>query len=130
MGQTNETIEALRVKLCEKYGLSEATSAPDVQHYLNQHYRLELGERGLEGILDRYQKERQKVLSFIQGRDLFPVFEDQDMTILRTPGFLAPSIPAGAMVSPPPLREGVRRSLVYLTLSEELRTSTQNFTRS
>ena len=61
------------------------------------------------------------MLGFIKGRDLFPIFEDQDMTILRTPGFLAPSIPAGAMVSPPPLREGVRRSLVYLTLSEELR---------
>jgi len=42
------------------------------------------------------------------------------MTILRTPGFMEPSIPAGAMMPPPPLREGTRRSLVYLTLSQEL----------
>ena len=42
------------------------------------------------------------------------------MKIMQTPAFMAPSIPAGAMVSPPPFREGIKTSMVYLTLSEEL----------
>ena len=39
---------------------------------------------------------------------------------MRTPDFMAPTIPAGAMLPPPPLRTGIKKSLVYLTLSEAL----------
>ena len=42
------------------------------------------------------------------------------MLILRTPSFMEPSIPAGAMMPAPAFREGRRTSVVYLTLSEEL----------
>jgi uncharacterized protein (DUF885 family) len=42
------------------------------------------------------------------------------MNIMRTPDFMAPMIPAGAMMPPPALREGTRTSMVYLTLSPEL----------
>jgi uncharacterized protein (DUF885 family) len=77
-------------------------------------------EGRLEAVLDRYQQERERILAFIRERDLFPVFEQQDMRIVRTPSFMEPSIPAGAMMSPPPFRDGVRTSMVYLTLSEEL----------
>ena len=77
-------------------------------------------DRRLEDVLARYEQEREKILAFIKERELFPVFEAQDMKILRTPGFMAPSIPAGAMMPPAPFREGTRTSLVYLTLSEEL----------
>ena len=41
---------------------------------------------------------------------------DQAMTILATPEFLKPSIPAGAMMPPPPFRDGVRTSVIYLTV--------------
>ena len=39
---------------------------------------------------------------------------------MRTPAFMAPTIPAGAMMPPPAFREGVATSQVYLTLSEDL----------
>jgi uncharacterized protein (DUF885 family) len=42
------------------------------------------------------------------------------MKIMRTPAFMAPLIPAGAMMPPPAMRAGVRTSMVYLTLSVEL----------
>ena len=45
---------------------------------------------------------------------------------MRTPGFLEPVIPAGAMWPPLPLRDGVRRSMVHLTLkADELAEHTQ-----
>ena len=91
-----------------------------LQGFLAQRFRVELPNGALEDVLARYQAEREKILAFISERDLFPVFDEQDMKILRTPGFMEPSIPAGAMMSPAPFREGVRTSLVYLTLSEEL----------
>jgi hypothetical protein len=116
-----ETLDGLHGKLCERHGIASKISVEKLQKELNKRFRVELPNDELEDVLERYQEERRRILGFIAERDLFPVFEDQDMVILRTPGFLTPSIPAGAMVSPPPFREGTRKSLVYLTLSDELR---------
>jgi uncharacterized protein (DUF885 family) len=117
---TGATIEALRQKLVARHGLPADTATADLQKWLNGRFKTDIGDGPLEAVLDRYQAERTKILAFIAERDLFPVLDDQDMHILRTPGFMEPSIPAGAMMPPPPLREGTRRSLVYLTLSQEL----------
>jgi uncharacterized protein (DUF885 family) len=115
-----DQIEGLRGKLLSRYDLPEATTAVELHTFLNERFAVEPPGGELEGILDVYRDERQKVRAFIAKHDLFPVFEEQDMKILRTPAFMTPSIPAGAMMSPPPFREGVKTSLVYLTLSEEL----------
>lgn len=103
-----------------KYDLPKDASVEDLEKVLNQRYAVKLEDGRLESVLDRYQAERDRILSFIRERDLFPIPADQDMVLLRTPSFLAPSIPAGAMVSPAPFRAGTKTSLVYLTLSEEL----------
>ena len=71
---------------------------------------VKLTDGRLEDILDRYEEERRRIDAFIGERDLFPVPADQDLRIMRTPGFMTPSIPAGAMMPPPPFRPGVRRS--------------------
>ena len=120
LADTRNTIETLRTKLVAKYELDANTSTADLHKYLNEKYRVELPNGKVEDILAIYQDEREAILSFIKERDLFPVLVDQDMKIMRTPSFMAPSIPAGAMMPPPPFREGVRTSMVYLTLSEEL----------
>jgi uncharacterized protein (DUF885 family) len=101
-----------------KYGLPSDTSAEALGRFLKARYRIQA--EGVDSILARYQREREQLLAFIQARGLFPLPAEQDLKILRTPSFLVPSIPAGAMEAPPPFREGVRTSLIYLTLSEEL----------
>jgi uncharacterized protein (DUF885 family) len=68
----------------------------------------------------RYRTEHERISAFIRQHDLFPVPEDQSLEILETPGFMRPSIPAGAMTPPAPFRAGTARSLIFLTLSEEL----------
>ena len=118
--RTRTEIERLRERLCRKYQLPEATTVAELQAWLNKKYAVEVKEGNLESILDRYQYERERILAFIEQRQLFPVLDDQDMQIIRTPGFMAPMIPAGAMMPPPPLRGGRRTSMVYLTLSEAL----------
>lgn len=114
-------VEASRVALAAKYGLPADIPAKELQEYLNERYAVAKQGTDLDLILDRYREERDNILAFIRERDLFPIPDGQQMKILRTPGFLEPTIPAGAMESPPPFRDGVRTSLVYLTLSEALR---------
>jgi hypothetical protein len=121
LAETGAIIEDLRGRLATKYEIDADISTADLHRRLSQRFRLKLPDGRLESILDRYQQEREKILGWIRERDLFPIPEHQDMMILRTPAFMAPSIPAGAMMPPAPFREGMRRSLVYLTLSEELR---------
>ena len=122
LASTGEAIEELRGELAAKYGLDSSVTVADVHRELNRRYRVRPPDGGdvIEAVLARYRDERDRVLEFIRERDLFPIPDDQDMEIVRTPSFMAPSIPAGAMMSPPPFRAGVRKSLIYLTLSEEL----------
>ena len=120
LASTGETIERLRGVLVRRHGLPDDTPTDVLQKHLNGAFKVDIGDGPLERVLDRYEAERKKILAFIAERDLFPILDDQDMRIVRTPGFMEPSIPAGAMMPPPPLRDGTRRSLVYLTLSPEL----------
>ena len=120
LARTRDEIETLRGRLVAKYGLEPDTSAADLQRHLAERFRVDIEGGDMDAVLRRYEAERSRILTWIRERDLFPVFEEQDMRILRTPSFMEPSIPAGAMMSPPPFREGVRTSLVYLTLKPEL----------
>jgi uncharacterized protein (DUF885 family) len=120
LAQNAEVLEELRGRLASKYQLPGDASVETVQAELLKQFALKISDGDLDRVLERYEEERQRVLTFIEAHRLFPILENQDMKILRTPGFMAPSIPAGAMVSPAPFREGTRTSLIYLTLSEEL----------
>lgn len=123
IAENTKDVDVLRTKLIQKYDLPKSTTAEELQRFLNSKYKVERTNDQTDGfdfVLDRYQAEREKILAFIKGRDLFPVMEDQDMHIMQTPNFMKPSIPAGAMMEPLAMRPGVKKSLVYLTLSEEL----------
>ena len=121
LSRVNEDLEELRRKLLSKYDLPETTSTPELERMLKTRYLVELPDGDLNGILNRYERERQRILAFVNERRLFPIPADQNMKILRTPRFMQPSIPAGAMMSPAPFRAGTKTSLIYLTLSDELR---------
>ncbi len=116
--ENREQVDELRNRLCAKYGLArDASSATLAAELKRRHTALEPGEP-VEHILDRYREASEEIRVFIEERDLFPIPAAQDIRIMRTPSFAVPSIPAGAMISPAPFREGVRTSIVYLTLDE------------
>jgi uncharacterized protein (DUF885 family) len=121
LASTLAQIEELRERLVGKYGLPADASAERLEQELKRRFLLPLPNDSLDDIVARYELERERVLEFVQKHRLFPIPDDQDMLILRTPKFMEPSIPAGAMLSPAPFRSGTKRSIVYLTLSEELR---------
>lgn len=113
-----EEISVLQGKLIAKYHLPLETSVEELQGFLNKKYQTKVEK--FTDIISRYQQEKDKILAYLQEKELFPIFTEQKMVIMQTPAFMAPSIPAGAMVSPPPFRSGVKTSMIYLTLSEEL----------
>ncbi len=119
MGETSAELEQLRKKLVEKYNLSSESDAATLHEHLNSLFTVELTDGKVESILDHYHSEKEKISTFIGENNLFPIPENQDMVILQTPKFLEPVIPAGAMWPPIALREGTKKSMVYLTLKEE-----------
>ncbi len=120
LARTSEQIESLRARLCARYRLADDVTAAELQIFLQRRFAVAQGEP-LEAILDCYRREADGIAAFIREHQLFPLPAQQALNIIRTPTFLAPTIPAGAMEPPAPFREGLKTSLVYLTLSEELR---------
>jgi len=120
LAETDRELEALRERLVDKYGLSAETTRAELHRFLNQRFRVKIPPGRLDQVLVRYRQEHARVTAFIREHDLFPIPEEQDLQILETPGFMRPSIPAGAMTPPAPFRAGTATSLIFLTLSEEL----------
>lgn len=120
LARTGEQIEHLRTTLCRKYQLALDTPVEALEAFLNRHYAVAAPGDDLDLVLDRYRHELALVTSFVEKSGLFPLFEQQEIRILKTPPFMLPSIPAGAMLPPAPFRSGPPISQIYLTLSDEL----------
>jgi uncharacterized protein (DUF885 family) len=120
LAENTAAIEDLRKKLVGKYDLPADAGAEQLQQVLNRRFALSIRDGEVDDVLAHYESEREKVLAFVRAHELFPILEDQEMKIVRTPEFMAPTIPAGAMMSPPPFRPGMATSMIYLTLSREL----------
>ena len=110
----------LKDKLINKYELDSSTSTEELQEFLARKYKVQRSTEDFSYILTRYKDEAQKIEKFIKERNLFPLNIDQEMNIIQTPSFMVPSIPAGAMLPPLPMRDGIKKSIIYLTLSENL----------
>lgn len=119
LAETAGEVDTLRDRLVSKYDLDRSTSVDGLHEFLNERFSARTKVESLDGILDLYRAEAARVRGLIEQRHLFPIVDNQEMRILRTPRFFEPSIPAGAMASPPPFREGKRISVVYLTLKED-----------
>ncbi len=119
MADIQSTLAELRERLIAKYALDPDTSLEQLHEFLCERYAVQLEGGRLASVLDHYNREKEKIFQWNSERKLFPVPEAQDMVIMQTPGFLEPVIPAGAMWPPLPLREGVRKSMVHLTLKED-----------
>ncbi|MDC1287577.1 DUF885 domain-containing protein [Gammaproteobacteria bacterium] len=118
--ETRQQIEDLRGALVAKHGLDANTPASDLQEFLERHHAVQVTDDNLQQVIERYQSVAEQLEEFVKERSLFPIPDQQAMKIMQTPAFMAPMIPAGAMMPPPALRSGVRTSMVYLTLSAEL----------
>jgi uncharacterized protein (DUF885 family) len=119
LAETGEVIEVLRRRLVEKYELDPGTTPDELQSELDRRFVVEPAGGDPQRVLDRYEAERERILAFNARERLFPILADQDMRILRSPPFMEPTIPAGAMMGPAPFRAGTRLSIVYLTLPPE-----------
>ncbi len=118
--ETNEIIESLRIRLMKKYDFNESASSDELQDFLKKKYRVPLKDDNPDPILNIYERQKNDLLKFVFESNLFPLLENQEIKIIKTPAFLEPVIPAGACWTPVPLREGTKTSLVYLTLKKEL----------
>ncbi len=117
LAETHASLVELRERLAPKYDQPADVPLAALHDVLNARFRVQSDNDGA-GVLQRYEVEREQILAFIREQRLFPIPDQQDMKIQKTPSFLEPTIPAGAMFPPTPFREGVRTSLVYLTLNE------------
>ncbi len=120
VAKTQTQISDLQQLLIKKYQLDSNTSVEQLQKWLAKKFAVQVLDGDLNSVIDRYVAEAEKIESFISQRQLFPIPEQQQMQIMQTPDFMAPMIPAGAMMQPAALREGMKSSLVYLTLSQAL----------
>lgn len=120
LARTGEQIEGLRVTLCHKYQLDPDTRVEELEAFLNRRYAVAAPGDDLDIVLERYRQELALATSFVEKSGLFPLFEQQNIRILKTPPFMLPSIPAGAMLPPAPFRSGPPTSQIYLSLSDEL----------
>ncbi|SHH73419.1 DUF885 family protein [Ferrimonas marina] len=120
VSRTQAEIEALRQQLCQRYELAADTTVQQLQQWLYQRYAVEVADGDLQGVIRRYQDEANKIEAFIRDTGLFPIPAQQRMQIMQTPAFMAPMIPAGAMMQPAAMRPGEKVSQIYLTLSEAL----------
>ncbi|MEP4485210.1 MAG: DUF885 domain-containing protein [Halioglobus sp.] len=118
--RTRTEIETLRGSLVTKYNLPETTTTSELQEHLAREHAVKVTDNDFQQVIARYQNVAKELEDFVAERSLFPVPQQQSMKIMQTPAFMAPMIPAGAMMPPPAMRDGVRTSLVYLTLSAEL----------
>lgn len=114
--KNSDEVEALRKQLVIKYQLPSDTKASELQAFLARKYAVRF--KNFDDIIFRYEKEQNEILEWLKEKRLFPILENQSLRIMQTPAFLQPTIPAGAMICPLGLREGIRHSLIYLTLKE------------
>ena len=116
--QTRHELLGLSRKICETHSWSDSPSLAEVQERLVKKFPVD-SRNGYQSVLSAYEREQERIRAFISERELFPI-PDEELLIIKTPDFLEPSIPAGAMLPPAPLANGRPRSIIYLTLNDAL----------
>ncbi|MDA8791998.1 DUF885 domain-containing protein [Bacteriovoracaceae bacterium] len=115
-------IDELKDIIIKKYELKAESTIEEVDEFLKAKYKVQrpVDSKGFQYVLDYYENEASKIEAFLKDKNLFPIMDDQEMMIIQTPKFMEAVIPAGAMCPPPSFRTGNKKSIVYLTLKEEL----------
>ncbi|MEF2176013.1 MAG: DUF885 family protein [Candidatus Absconditabacteria bacterium] len=116
----NANIKSLKNNLIEKYKLDSSTTQDELIVYIKNLYSVPT-----EKILDYYKMNQEKITDFLNKTDLFVYPKEHKLLIMKTPSYLIPSIPVGAMNPPAPFENGPKTSSVYLTIDEG-RQSDQN----
>lgn len=116
----NANIKSLKNKLINKYNLKTDTTQDELIIYIKNLYSVPTDK-----ILDHYKENQEKITAFLEKTDLFVYPKEQRLLIMKTPSYLTPSIPVGAMFPPAPFENWPKTSSVYLTI-DEWRQSDQN----
>lgn len=96
-------------KLNHKY--HQSLNEVEMQSFLNEKFKV-------KNVLEAYEEEKHKIRDFIVENKILPFIDNEQMKIMKTPEFMINLIPAGAMCPPLPFKEGIKQSLVFLTLND------------
>lgn len=104
-------LKVLKTTLIKKYNLDEISDL-ELQDYLNSKYIIGKDQQ----VLDAYQREQHHICEKLKKMNVFPEITEHALDIKSTPDYLRNTIPAGAMFPPINLQEGIKKSIIYLTL--------------
>lgn len=109
----NLKIDSLVESVKSKYSLDESWGYEEVLSFLKEKYGVPISE-----VVNLYAKEQERVSKYLNENDLFVFPKSDRLQVLKTPAYLVPTIPVGAMFPPAAFENGVKVSLVYVTIDE------------
>jgi uncharacterized protein (DUF885 family) len=100
-------------RLKQKYALPQEYTLAQVLDHVKQEFRV-----AIDAVVGLYESEQARVMEFIKQSKLFSLPDSHKLLILKTPAYLVPSIPVGAMFPPAAFEAGPKTSVVYITVDE------------
>jgi uncharacterized protein (DUF885 family) len=111
--ENNELLLSLKDKIISKYSLDVNSDYHKVLTFVKEKFSL-----SVEEVVPTYKKEHENIMTFLESNDLFVFPKDDKLNIMKTPSYLVPTIPVGAMFPPAPFSSGPKTSMIYLTIDE------------
>lgn len=112
--KNKQEVEILRKRLTPKYNLSKDASIEEVTRVIISKHKLKVEE-----IIPRYKQEQARINAFIEEQNLFVSPPNEKLVIEATPKYLIPVISMGANYEPKAFGEEVKKSIIYLTVTED-----------
>ena len=109
----NIKISHLMDELKKKYSLNKDSSQEEVVNFIKEKFSIPIKD-----IVEQYKKDQEKVMDFVKKTNLFVLPKSDKLMILKTPSYLVPSIPVGAIFPPAPFENGPKTSLAYFTIDD------------
>jgi hypothetical protein len=109
----NELLDELRLKIIDKYSLDSDLDYHGVLKFVRNKFSLSVDE-----VVPAYKNEHENILNFLKTHDLFVFPKSDKLNIMKTPSYLVPTIPVGAMFPPAPFSSGPKTSMIYLTIDK------------
>jgi len=111
-------IHSLCNALRKKYGLNndqnKELSDREVLDFIKNKFSVPI-----EKVIPLYRKEQKRIINFLKKADYFVFPKSDKLLILKTPKYLVPTIPVGAMFCPAPFENGPKTSTIYLTIDKK-----------
>lgn len=105
----NNLVENVKIK----YKLNSSWGYEETLKFVKEKYSVPISD-----VVSLYEKEQRRVSKYLSENDLFVFPKSDRLQVLKTPDYLVPTIPVGAMFPPAAFEDGIKVSLVYVTIDE------------